>query len=498
MSSIRVTSGGKTTEIPVLDSETLLAALRRAGYSIPAACGGRGRCGKCRVPVNGVPRLACKLIPQDGDEVALPEQAGGVILTDAGAQKLDLQTGQVGLAAAVDLGTTTVVARLYDRANGALLHTASVWNAQAPYGADVISRIQYTLERETGLAELSERIREQVWTLLQGALTCAGRRTEDLREVVLAGNTVMQHIFDGRSVAGIAAVPFRPETLFHDPTGKPLHGVPVRFAPCVAGYIGGDITAGLLASGLAEHKGNFLFLDIGTNGEMALGDAEGFLCCAVASGPAFEGAGITCGMPGIDGAVSHVRYDRGFLYDVVGNVPPKGLCGSGLLDLAAVLLERGIIAPGGRLLPPEDVPAGLRRYVERDADGNGLFRLTPEVYLTAADVRSLQLGKAAVAAGIQVLLEQKHLAPEQLDGVYLAGGFGNYLDVNSAIAIGMFPAALAGRIHSLGNSALAGASALALDGRKWAQLGGIAQSCKPLVLSGSAAFNAAFARHMAF
>ena len=498
MSSIRVTSGGKTAEIPVLDGETLLAALRRAGYSIPASCGGRGRCGKCRVPVNGVPRLACKLIPQNGDKVALPEQAGGVILTDAGAQKLSVQTGQTGLGAAVDLGTTTVVARLYDRATGALLHTASGWNAQAPYGADVISRIQYTLERETGLAELSERIREQVWSLLQDALTRAGRRTEELREVVIAGNTVMQHIFDGRSVASIAAVPFRPETLFHDPTGKPLHGLPVRFAPCVAGYIGGDITAGLLASGLDERKGSYLFLDIGTNGEMALGGAEGFLCCAVASGPAFEGAGITCGMPGIDGAVSHVRYDRGFLYDVVGNVPPKGLCGSGLLDLAAVLLKLGVIAPGGRLLPPEDVPAELRRYVERDKNGNGLFLLTPEVYLTAADVRSLQLAKAAVAAGIQVLLEQKQLAPEQLDGVYLAGGFGNYLDANSATAIGMFPAALAGKIRPLGNSALAGASALALDGRKWAQLDKIAQSCKTIVLSGSAAFNAAFAEHMAF
>ena len=498
MSSIRVTLGGKTTEVQTADGETLLAALRRVGYSIPASCGGRGRCGKCRVPVNGVPRLACRLIPQDGDTVELPERAGGVILTEADAQTLFVQAGQSGLGAAVDLGTTTVVARLYDRSGGALLDTAGAWNAQAAYGADVISRIQYTLEQENGLSELSDRSREQVWGLLCDGLNRAGRRAEELHEIVIVGNTVMQHIFDGRSVRGIAAVPFQPETLFDDPTGRPLHGVPVRFAPCVAGYIGGDITAGLLSSGLAERNGTSLFLDIGTNGEMALGGAEGFLCCAVASGPAFEGAGISCGMPGIDGAVSHVRYDRGFLYDVVGGVPPKGLCGSGLLDLAAVLLRLGVIAPGGRLLPPEDVPAELRRYVERDADGNGLFHLTAEVSLTAADVRSLQLAKAAVAAGIQVLLERKNLTPEQLDGVYLAGGFGNYLDANSAMAIGMFPAAMDGKIHPLGNAALAGASTLALDGRKWAQLRTIAGTCETIVLSGNAAFNAAFAAHMAF
>ena len=268
----------------------------------------------------------------------------------------------------------------------------------------------------------------------------------------------MQHLFAGYSVRGIAAAPFRPETLFATRRDETLHGVPMRFAPCVAGYVGGDITAGLLAAGLAELPGEHLFLDIGTNGEMALGGRGGFVCCAVASGPAFEGAGITCGMPGVDGAVSRVRYDRGFLYDVIGGGEPKGLCGSGLLDLTAVLLRLGVIAPGGRLLPPEDAPESLRRCLTRDDDGNGRFHLTPEVYLTAADVRNLQLAKAAVAAGIRVLLQQRGITPEQVDGVYLAGGFGSYLDPESAMAIGMLPRACAGRLHTLGNTALAGAA----------------------------------------
>ena len=266
----------------------------------------------------------------------------------------------------------------------------------------------------------------------------------------------------------------------------------------MAGYVGGDITAGLLAAGLAELPGENLFLDIGTNGEMALGGRGGFVCCAVASGPAFEGAGITCGMPGVDGAVSRVRYDRGFLYDVIGGGEPKGLCGSGLLDLTAVLLRLGAIAPGGRLLPPEDAPMPLRRCLTRDDDGNGRFHLTPEVYLTAADVRNLQLAKAAVAAGIRVLLQQRGISPEQVAGVYLAGGFGSYLDPESAMTIGMLPRACAGKLHTLGNTALAGAAALTLDPAQWQHIGDISRACSYSELSGRADFAAAFTDNLSF
>ena len=429
--------------------------------------------------------------------VTLPETAGGAILT----RTLPLpacQPGRTGCAAAVDLGTTTVVARLYDLASGAELATESGWNTQAPYGADVISRIQYTLEQPDGLQELSQRSREQVWALIERALARCGREADTLREITLAGNTVMQHLFAGYSVRGIAAAPFRPETLFAAPGDETLHGVSVHLAPCVAGYVGGDITAGLLAAGLAELPGEHLFLDIGTNGEMALGGRGGFTCCAVASGPAFEGAGISCGMPGVDGAVSRVRYDRGFVYDVIGGGVPKGLCGSGLLDLTAVLLRLGAIAPGGRLLPPEQAPAALRRHLTHDADGNGCFHLTPEVSLTAADVRNLQLAKAAVAVGIRVLLQQRGLTPEQLDGVYLAGGFGSYLDPESAAAIGMLPRACAGKLHTLGNTALTGAATLTLDGAQWQRIRAISRACSYLELSGRADFAAAFTENLSF
>ena len=258
------------------------------------------------------------------------------------------------------------------------------------------------------------------------------------------------------------------------------------------------MTAGLLASGLYRKPGQHLFLDLGTNGEMALGGAEGFSCCAVASGPAFEGAGIACGMPALDGAVSRVRYDRGFLYDVIGASEPRGICGSGLVDLTAALLDLGAIDKSGRLLPPEETPPSLRRFVRPDGRGNGVFHLTDRVYLTAEDVRSLQLAKAAVAGGIEVLLRQRDMDAAALDGVYIAGGFGSYIDPDSAVAIGMLPQLPRGKLRCLGNTALAGASMAALNGEERRRLGRIAANCRYIELSGRQDFARAFTDHMVF
>lgn len=497
VSSVRVLLGGKSFELEAKDGETLLSALRRNGFTLPAACGGRGKCGKCRVKINGVSRLACRAAISDGDEVALPESSGGRILTET-PEILHAKGGLSGCAAAVDLGTTTVAVRLYDLETGREAATASAWNAQAAYGGDVISRIRHTMDAPAGLSELSRIIRLQVKDMIGSALARCGRDKSELRHSVLVGNTVMQHIFANFPVQSIAVAPFEPHTLFGVELDDTLLGAPLYYAPCVAGYVGGDITAGLLASGLSNKDGRYLFLDIGTNGEMALGGKGGFRCCAVASGPAFEGAGISCGMPAIDGAVSHVRFSGGFLYDTVGNTPPRGLCGSGLIDLIAALLELGCIDDGGRLLPPDDAPEKMRRYLTCDADGNGVFHLTHEVYLTAQDVRNLQLAKAAVAAGISVLLAAESITVEKLDGVYLAGGFGSYLDPKSAVKIGMLPYLPPDKLHNTGNTALAGASIMALDTEKIGCVRKIAQGCDYIELSGRADFAAAFAENIAF
>ncbi len=497
MSSIEVRCGGKVHGVRFSDGETLLAVLRKAGFSVPAACGGRGKCGKCRVRLNGVQRLACRLIPADGDVVELPEAAGGAILT-ATVRITAPASAQSGIAAAVDLGTTTVAVRIYDLKTASELKTLSAWNAQAAYGGDVISRIRHTMDEAGGLHELSALVRRQTEKLILEALTACGRNVSELQSVFVAGNTVMQHIFAGLPVRSIAVAPFKPETLFFDPSGDTLLGAELNYAPCVAGYVGGDITAGLLASGLCGTDGSSLLLDIGTNGEMALVGAERISCCAVASGPAFEGAGISCGMPALDGAVSHVRYDRGFLCDVVGACEPVGICGSGLIDLIAVLLRLGCIDAGGRLLPPELAPEGLRRHIRPDGRGNGVFYLTDKVYLTAGDVRSLQLAKAAVAGGIEVLLSRHGMGASGLDRVCLAGGFGNYIDPESAMTIGMLPDTVAERLRSLGNTSLAGASMAAVDPDKRRELCRIAEKCEYIELSGLREFTEAFTDNMIF
>ncbi len=496
MSSIRVTRGGDVFRIPCNDTDTLLALLRRAGCTLPAACGGHGRCGKCRVSVNGVPRLACRVIPEDGDEIVLPPAAGGRILTetlDPPARPSDEQ----GCAAAVDLGTTTVALRLYDLATGRALATCADWNALSAYGADVITRIQYTLAHEDGLSQLSGHLRTQLEALLRRALKQAGRQPSELKRTAAAGNTVMQSLLAGVSVKPLAAAPFCPETLFREARNDTLLDAPLLCSPCAAGYVGGDITAGLLASGLMERAGQHLFLDIGTNGEMALGGRDGFVCCAVAAGPAFEGAGITCGMMGVDGAVSRIRYNGKFEMNVIGGGEAEGLCGSGLIDLIAILLRAGVIDESGRLLPPEEAPEKLRPFMTRDGDGNGVFHLTGKVYLTAEDVRSLQLAKAAVAAGVHILLEQRDLTLAEVNGLYLSGGFGMYLDPASAAAIGMLPQLPAGKLHSVGNASLSGAAALALQGSTEDAVR-IADKCTYIELSGRADFADAFTGNMAF
>ena len=363
--------------------------------------------------------------------------------------------------------------RIYDLENAAELRTLSAWNAQAAYGGDVISRIRYTMDEPDGLHELSVLIRRQTEDLILTALADCGRDKAELKSVFLAGNTVMQHIFAGLPVRSIATAPFKPETLFEATTGDTLLGAEVNFSPCVAGYVGGDITAGLLASKLCSAGGSSLFLDIGTNGEMALVSGGRVSCCAVASGPAFEGAGISCGMPALSGAVSHVRYDRGFLYDVIGAVEPVGICGSGLIDLAATLLKLGCIDPGGRLLPPELAPEKVRRYIRPPLS-------------------------AGIAGGIEVLLDRHGIKAGDLDRVCLAGGFGNYIDPKSAMVLGMLPEIAPERLRCLGNTSLAGASMAAVDPEERRELRSCAEKCEYIELSGLREFTEAFTDNMTF
>ena len=503
MSRILAYQGDHCFELEARVGETLLEALRRGGVALSAPCGGGGKCGKCRVEIERSGKresvLACQYRAEGDCTVHVPALSGGSICTQGGESCLTFTPGRTGLGAAVDIGTTTVAVRLYDLADGSLLGTDSAWNAQAAFGADVISRCQYVMEQEDGLALLRERIRDQVFSLAGGLIRAAGRGDQPLAELYLAGNTVMEHIFMGLSPAGLAVAPFRAESLFTGGTPQTIRGVKVWAAPCAAAYVGGDIMAGLLSTGLWQKEGVSLFLDVGTNGEMALGGRDGFVCCAVASGPAFEGAGISCGMASTPGAVSDVCWAlNGLELTVTGGGEAKGLCGSGLIKLLALLLEKGLVDETGWLLPPEEAPAGYERWLSEDENGNGCFHLSSTVFLSAADVRQLQLAKAAVAAGIQVLLEEAGLTAGEIEGVYLAGGFGAQLDPEAAAAIGMLPEELAGKTVTVGNSALAGAAMALLDRQSREALDEIQKKCKYIELSGNRRFNEAFPQHMMF
>ena len=488
MSTVTVLNNGIKYCFEFTGGENLLEFLAAHGISIAAPCGGHGVCGKCTVELISASgrRMvkACAAVLKENCEVIAPESAGEIDWN--GVQKKQaFDRGRSGFGAAVDLGTTTVCVSLINLENGERAGSVSRWNAQQVYGADVISRAGYCAEHEDGLAALSNTVREQILEMLHGLCSSNYVNVKDVKEIFLAGNTVMQHIFAGISPAGIAAAPFTPESYFDGGERYELGNIPVSLSPCVAGYVGGDITAGALSTEMIDKDGLSLFIDVGTNGEMLLGGKNGLTSCAVASGPAFEGAGITCGMSAGNGAVYSVELTgEGLSYEVIGGGKAKGICGSGLLDLAACLLELGYIDESGRL--------------EENEDGESVFYLSDKIYITQKDVRQLQLAKAAVAAGIRLLMENKGIGFENIRALYLAGGFGSRLRPASAVKIGMLPKELLGRTEAVGNACLAGAEQALLSGVAREKLREIKSRCEYIELSSHPKFNDVFVDEMQF
>ena len=443
--------------------------LTENGIHVSMPCGGMGKCGKCFVKLNGETVRACSTYAEGSCVIEVSDDSEGTIL-QGGDSTVVPNPPREGFGAAVDLGTTTIAVSVFNLLTGIKTGDERAWNAQKSYGADVISRIDYINKNPDGLQELSSLVRNQVREMISAY---------DVTEIMISGNTVMQHIFAGISPSGIAVAPFTPTTLFDDFRDE-LDGIPVYYAPCIAGYVGGDIVSGLLATGLYDSEKPVMFIDIGTNGEMSIGNRDGIFCCAVACGPAFEGAEISCGMPGLAGAVSHVENEDGKLsYETIGNTEARGICGSGLIDLLSVLLETGDLDQSGRL-------------------ENKLFRLTDTVSVNHADVRKLQLAKAAVRAGISVLMSETGLSFDDIDALYLGGGFGTFLKGESAVAIDMLPAELLRKIKPVGNASLNGASIALLCTEQRKKLIEIQRKCRYIELSGNSMFNDEFVEHMLF
>ena len=308
----------------------------------------------------------------------------------------------------------------------------------------------------------------------------------------------------GLSPVSIGTAPFKTLSLFGDvcPASQIFSGLApeaeLYLCPALAGYVGGDITAGLYSSKAYLSKETCLFLDIGTNGEMGVGDENGFICCATAAGPAFEGAEIECGMDGSLGAISKVAYvDKEVRFSVIGDVEATGICGSGLVDALSVLLRCGAVQESGRMLPPEEAPENVRDRLRKGEDGAMRFYFTDRVYVSSNDIRQLQLAKAAIRAGIETLLGLCGKNYDQISELLIAGGFGAFMDVKSACAIGLLPPAFCGKTRHVGNSAGAGAAlTLAHDARQ--TLAGFTAKCSYHELSSSPVFMEKYIECMVF
>ncbi|WP_242826077.1 ASKHA domain-containing protein [Desulfurispora thermophila] len=413
------------------------------------------------------------------------------------------------LGLAVDLGTTKMAGFLLDLETGSTLAADGILNPQIAYGEDVMSRLAYALEGAEQYSRITRVLVEGLDRLLQTLCSQAGARPEDVEEAVIVGNTAMHHLLLGLPVGQLARSPYVPAlTLPLEVKARQLGlgmagGAVVYLVPAVAGFVGGDHVAMILSSRIQEAPGVTLGLDIGTNTEIVLARSGEMISCSCASGPAFEGAHIQQGMRAIDGAVSKVSVTSGgreVHCETIGGKAPVGICGSGILDAVAGLYRAGVISASGRLDTghPRVRWSSDRKtaeYVLVPAGENGAGR---DIVVTQKDISEIQLAKAAIAAGIQVLLAQTGLQYTDIDRVVVAGAFGTHLQLESAIAIGMLPHLPLQRYQQVGNAAGAGARMILLSAAERRRAVEIARNIKYIELAARAEFNSIYLSQIRF
>ena len=497
---VSIVDAATRLEVEVTEQCSVLDVLQAQGVRIQATCGGAGTCGRCQVLVRDAQglghRLACATPVSDGMEVVV-ERVGAMDVVQSGAAgAFPPDEGAAGYGVAVDIGTTTLVAHLHDLASGKRLATVGRVNPQAAFGGDVISRISASIDGKLDL--MTGAIRNAICEMTDALCRAAGVERGQVLRTSVVGNTVMQHIAAGLPPDSIGYSPFTPLSLFGDEREVESVG-PCRFARCIAGYVGGDVVAGMLVRGM-DDGGTRLFMDLGTNGEMALFANGRVKCCATAAGPVFEGANIHLGMPAMPGAVSKVAFEDGRVaVSTVAGAAPVGICGTGVIDAVALMLGLGVVDETGRLLGADELDDPLARLVGVE-DGGNVFYLTPDrsLYITQGDVRSLQLAKAAVCAGVLTLVEAAGIEISDVEGLEIAGGFGAFLNLESAAAVGLFPRELLCCASSVGNTAAEGASALLVSGAARAREAELAEKCDYLELSISPEFNGFYVEMMGF
>ncbi len=487
----------------VLAGTRLLEAAAEAEIILDAPCGGEGRCGKCRLLVQSAGclpsdadkrafsseeidqgyRLACQTAVEGPLTVFVPDAsllaAQHQILIQTEGKLIDFEAGNKesqNFAVAVDIGTTTLAAMLLDMNTGVDRAAAARLNPQIRFGDDVLSRIHYAGANAGGLHTLHKTIIEAVDEMIAELCVQAGINRENIHTLAFAGNTTMQQLLCRMDPSSLGRVPFTPAVIHGQSLSAGELGlqIPPRgrayIFPVIGGFIGGDTVAGILATELINTAGPTLLVDVGTNGEIVLWAQGKLTAASTAAGPAFEGARISCGMRGGAGAIEKVVVDGRLRINVIGNVAPLGLCGSGLIDVAAELLRHKVLTPQGKLLTPDqladDVLPDLRsRVIPHEGKVAFLLASAEEsgtgkvLVLMQRDFRELQLATGAIRAGINILLHRAGLEPQDLQEVYIAGGFGNFIRRSNAQRIGLLPCLIEHRhIRYRGNTSLAGAA----------------------------------------
>lgn len=512
MARIWIRTAQEDRALETKDGETVADTLIREGYPVPYVCGGRGTCGKCQVQADGTWQRACQLYPKEDtvitalgwetersvQESAPGQQSRGArqyaqvsqaqILTvpvaqdyGQGAENVREASGEAFLA--VDLGTTTIVAALAEADTGVVLDTLSCLNSQKRYGADVLSRMKAAVSGEA--ETLCHLVQDDLSSLYQQMKEKWQQYT--IIRIYVAANTTMEQLLLGESCESLSQAPFTPVSL--EERSATLAGVPLTVLPGISAFVGADIAAGLLECGFDEISKPVLFLDLGTNGEMALGTTDGILATSAPAGPAFEGGNISCGIGSVPGAVCKVRLIRDrSIVRTIADKPAAGLCGTGVLELAAELLDNRLVDENGRMKEPY----GTEGYaIVRQQAGR-------ELRFTQQDMRELQMAKAAIRSGIELLLAKVGVALSDIDRVYLAGGFAYYLDVRKAVRIGLLPKELEGRTVAVGNTSLRGCVTYSCDRTAPNRMAKILSDTRVMNLAEQPEFEEEYIRQMSF
>lgn len=480
-------------------------------------CGGKGTCGRCRVLAAGALspvtederktlapaeleegyRLACIAKALGDVEICLPQEQ----VFDQISQGEDGHIrprapifSKWGLA--VDIGTTTVVARLFSMEGSVM--GVGMKNPQTLFGADVISRIEQAITGRE--APLTAAIRRALAEILDSLCKKAGISPEEVEGIVITGNTTMLYLLTDKNPVSLSAAPFAADHLFGEYIPAETLGLPgsaqIYLPRCVSAFVGADITTAILASGMVGENKPRLLVDLGTNGELALWHSGCLHCCSTAAGPAFEGVGIHMGAYGVQGAIDKVWIDQGKIcYSTIGGKPPTGICGSGIIDALAVMLEAEIIDETGAF--SDDAPAAYAEHVLETDDGPA-FLIGDGIIVTNADVRSVQLAKGSVRAGMETLLDFSGVRKEEIDVLYIAGGFGSFITIANAVKIGLIPEELVDQVKILGNAAQVGAAMLLCDQGRILESEALARQGETVHLESNPVFTEHYMTHMFF